>query len=98
MAHRRNQLPAAQRQLLEIHGLDLLSQAEAIRRLVIEYQSAVQGLRQSSARNATVDADPVGRIREHVKTLRETCHNLGGTLDDIHDVLDVSGAAESAPT
>jgi hypothetical protein len=98
MAHRRSELHASQKQLLDIHGLDLLSQGEAILRLVREYQSAVQELRQNSARRATVDSDPMGRIREYVKALRETCRNLGGTLDDIHDVLEVGGASEPAST
>lgn len=75
------------RQLLEVHGFDLLTQVEAMLRHVREYQREVQRLRGAPDKGATTaDRGPMSTVREHLKRMRQTWTEFGTTLDDIEQL------------
>jgi hypothetical protein len=85
-----NPLTDSERELLEVHGFDLLAQVEAMLRHAREYQREVQRLRGILGRGQTSTADllPLEAVREHVEQLRHESETFGAFLDDIVAILD----------
>lgn len=81
-----SELPEDGLHLLEVHGLDLLAQTEAMLRSARAYQAALRHLRDSAGVGER-GRDPVAVVRASVAQMAETCARLGDTLDDIRKIV-----------
>lgn len=75
------------RHLLEVHGLDLLAQTEAMLRSVREYQTALRQL-QEPAGPREGDRRRIEAVWASVARMRETCGRIGDTLNDVRTIVD----------
>jgi hypothetical protein len=87
MMSKSQQFTDEQLQLLEVFGLDLLSQAEAAVRAVRDYQRAIQQLRGIRA-TSNGDAGSIGTVHSSVKQLHAGCADLSVTVDGILGIVE----------
>jgi uncharacterized protein YukE len=76
--------------LMDVHGLDLLAQVEAMQRHARQYQREVQKLRGLLQRTnpETSWSDAMRSIRHHLGELRTASTSFNATLDEISDNID----------
>jgi hypothetical protein len=75
-----------QKRALEVHGVDLMAQLEAMLRCVREYQLDVQRIRETG-RGGLPGLERPNVIRRHVPELRQVCRQFSDLLDEIETVL-----------
>jgi hypothetical protein len=78
------------RELLEVHGFDLLAQIEAMLRHAREFQREVQRLRglMGKGQTHTSEMNPLAAVRHHVDHMNEAYASFGETLTDARRVVD----------
>ncbi len=78
------------KELMDVHGLDLLAQVEAMLRHARQYQREVQKLRGLLQRTSpgTSASDAMRSIRHHLAEMRTACTSFNATLDEIADNID----------
>jgi hypothetical protein len=77
-------------ELMDVHGLDLLAQVEAMQRHALQYQREVHRLRGLLERTdlETGKPDATSGIRHHLAEMRRACTSFNATLDEIDDNMD----------
>ena len=75
------------KELMDVHGLDLFAQVEAMLRHARQYQREVQRLRGLLQRTdpETSNPDAMRGIRHHLGEMRTACVSFKATLDEIAD-------------
>lgn len=78
------------KELMDVHGLDLLAQVEAMLRHARQYQREVQKLRGLLQRTnpETSESEARRSIRHHLGEIRTACTSFNATLDEISDNID----------
>lgn len=76
-------------QLLDIHGVDLLAQAEAVLRSVREYRSGVLRLRTAAGNHESGELR-LEEIRTSVKHVENACSQLRSAVEDVRKLVNSS--------
>ena len=78
------------RELLEVHGFDLLAQIEAMFRHAREFQREVQRLRGilGQGQTETPAMNPLAAVRPHVERMQQAYASFGETLEDAQRIVD----------
>jgi hypothetical protein len=79
-----------QAKVIEVHGVDLLAQVEALLRGVTEYQRQGVRLLGTGGQQPTDTArrDAIGAIRKRIAELKANANSLRETLDDVERIAD----------
>jgi hypothetical protein len=88
-------LTPQQLQILDIQGLDLLAQAEAMLRSIRSYQTAVQRLRLDPAR-AHDPGPSIASLYASVSAMRASCSQLSAALDEIKELVESTSGADTS--